>query len=180
MALVRICPVCGEKHPPNKTRCSKCQVGDMSRVVPMEESELEAASKNGMIKCPSCEEINPPGSKECKRCSLPLEDIAPVDNNEPGESGERHLILKLASGHEITVKDGDIIGRYNIAPDNLKVSKVHAKFTLENGKWCIEDLNSTNGTFLNNVRILTNNTVELRAGQKLSFSRSCEMIVQIN
>lgn len=33
-----------------------------------------------------------------------------------------------------------------------EVSRRHARFYLQNGTWCIEDLGSTNGTFVNSVR----------------------------
>jgi len=55
-----------------------------------------------------------------------------------------------------TDKEVITIGRnaYNdIQIDNLSVSKRHAKITHDKGGYCIEDLNSTNGTYLNEKKI---------------------------
>jgi len=55
-----------------------------------------------------------------------------------------------------TDKEMITIGRNNnsdIQIDNLGVSKKHAAITRQNGSYFIEDLNSTNGTLLNNERI---------------------------
>ena len=49
-----------------------------------------------------------------------------------------------------------IIGRSSNADiqiDNLAVSKLHAKLIKENGHYLVEDLNSTNGTFLNDRKV---------------------------
>jgi pSer/pThr/pTyr-binding forkhead associated (FHA) protein len=55
-----------------------------------------------------------------------------------------------------TDKDTITIGRNHnsdIQINNLGVSKKHAAITCENGSYFIEDLNSTNGTLLNNEQI---------------------------
>lgn len=40
-----------------------------------------------------------------------------------------------------------------IDPSDLTVSREHARMTLENGQWYVEDLNSRNGVFVNNQRV---------------------------
>jgi len=55
-----------------------------------------------------------------------------------------------------TDKETITIGRENnsdIQINNLGVSKKHASITRQNGGYFIEDLNSTNGTLLNNEKI---------------------------
>ena len=66
------------------------------------------------------------------------------------------LVLMLKGTELKTVetdKDTITIGRNNncdIQINNLGVSKKHAAITRQNGNYYIEDLNSTNGTLLNN------------------------------
>ena len=49
-----------------------------------------------------------------------------------------------------------VIGRNaenDIVIENLAVSKMHARIVEQDGAYYIEDLNSTNGTYLNKIRI---------------------------
>jgi len=43
----------------------------------------------------------------------------------------------------------------DLSIDDEAVSSQHARIKYENGNWLLEDLNSTNGTFLNDMRIYT-------------------------
>ena len=64
----------------------------------------------------------------------------------------KHTELKTLE----TDKDTITIGRNtnsDIQINNLGVSKKHATITRQNGSYFIEDLNSTNGTLLNNEPI---------------------------
>ena len=52
--------------------------------------------------------------------------------------------------------------------DNLGVSKQHAKIVKQDGGYVVEDLNSTNGTFINDKRVaraVLNNNDELHIGK---------------
>ena len=52
--------------------------------------------------------------------------------------------------------------------DNLGVSKQHAKIVRDDGKYVIEDLNSTNGTFIKDKRVaraVLNNNDEVQIGK---------------
>ena len=69
------------------------------------------------------------------------------------------ILLKFKNSEIKTIETdkGEItIGRNpgnDIHIDNLGVSKQHAKIFKQDGNYVIEDLNSTNGTFINNKRI---------------------------
>lgn len=69
------------------------------------------------------------------------------------------IVLKLKNTEMKTLEtDSDeiTIGRNknnDIQIDNLGVSKKHARIVRSNGIYMIEDLQSTNGTFLNSERI---------------------------
>lgn len=47
------------------------------------------------------------------------------------------------------------------------VSRRHARLILQDGRWCIEDLNSTNYTFLNRQKLLPGQRYPLRSGDEL-------------
>ena len=57
------------------------------------------------------------------------------------------------------------------------VSRRHARIFFKKGKWFIEDLNSTNGTYLNHRAI--KGIVELTDNSEVSFSSSVSFRVRI-
>lgn len=50
---------------------------------------------------------------------------------------------------------------------NKKVSSKHAEFVIKNGKIYVKDLNSTNGIFLDGIKIPQGAEVEIKIGQKI-------------
>jgi predicted component of type VI protein secretion system len=89
------------------------------------------------------------------------------------------LKFKNSEIKTIETDKGEItIGRNpgnDIHIDNLGVSKQHAKIFKQEGAYVIEDLNSTNGTFINNKRVakaILNDKDEVHIGKhslKISF-----------
>ena len=84
------------------------------------------------------------------------------------------ILLKFKSSEIKTIetdKDEISIGRNpncDIHIDNLGVSKQHAKIVKQDGVYVVEDLNSTNGTFINNKRVaraVINNNDEIHIGK---------------
>jgi len=51
------------------------------------------------------------------------------------------------------------------------VSRVHGCFYLDNGVWHIKDLNSTNGTFHNGIRLENNELVPVYAGDEIQIGK---------
>ena len=51
--------------------------------------------------------------------------------------------------------------------DNTAVGRVHAIFVSKNGVTYLKDNNSTNGTFINNVRVKTNSETQISSGDKI-------------
>jgi len=73
-------------------------------------------------------------------------------------------------------KDDYIIGRLSGYVDhvlmNNAVGKLHAQMICRNGACYVRDLNSVNGTFVNNKRIDSNKDVELKNNDKLQLANS--------
>lgn len=74
----------------------------------------------------------------------------------------------------LTLPEGDrgvfIIGRghgCNLVLSSMAVSRLHAELRLEDGRWLLADLGSTNGTRLNGWRI--DAPVEVRPGDQVTF-----------
>lgn len=70
------------------------------------------------------------------------------------ELAEQDMTLGREPGNEITINDAE-------------VSRKHARLFFQSGTYMIEDLGSTNGTFINNQRLMGPHA--LRAGEIVSF-----------
>ncbi len=60
----------------------------------------------------------------------------------------------------------------NLAINDYSVSRVHARITREEGFYYIEDLNSTNGTFKNGLRLQPYEKRRLEKGDELKFGKT--------
>lgn len=60
----------------------------------------------------------------------------------------------------------------NLAINDYSVSRVHARITREEGIYYIEDLNSTNGTFKNGLRLQPYEKRKLEKGDELKFGKT--------
>ncbi len=82
-------------------------------------------------------------------------------------AGESDIILD---------RDDFIIGRLEGHVDHIlynnAVGKLHAELINRNGVSCVKDLNSMNGTFINDNRLESNKEYELRANDKLRLANS--------
>lgn len=67
---------------------------------------------------------------------------------------------------------GRLEGQVDWVLRNRAVGKVHALITYRDGAYRLTDLNSRNGTYLNDKRIDSNKEYELRDGDRISFANS--------
>lgn len=82
-------------------------------------------------------------------------------------AGTSPVGLSYPDGAEITI--GREIGN-SIAPVAAEgLSRRHAKIVFRDGKWTIEDLGSTNGTFVNGKKI--DSPAEIKPGDKISCGK---------
>ena len=55
--------------------------------------------------------------------------------------------------------------------NNSRVSRQHAKITVsDSGQWTLEDLNSTNGTYINGKRMPTGQVLSLPSGSVIMLA----------
>jgi serine/threonine protein kinase len=101
-----------------------------------------------------------------------------------GDAGER-LRLRVtggnAQGTEIRIEDELLIGRQSSGEGSLgqdaEISRQHARISRANGEFVIEDLGSTNGTFVNGRRI-TGPEI-LSAGDRIQMGATT-LVVQVS
>ncbi len=126
-----------------------------------------------MITCERCKTENLEGSQYCDECGAPLK---PNPRSSSGFSGPpidgNGSKAAAASPQRPEDADGGVFPDVDLDADDpeAKVSRRHARVTLKNGEYFVEDLGSTNGTFLNRGK-------RLLPGQPQPLRESDEIIV---
>ena len=112
--------------------------------------------------CPECHHNNPANSNKCEKCGESL--LGELVKTATGATAINRDVLNqiwLVSIDNIfryQLSDGEtILGRQNVGADYLTVKdyvgRTHARITKMGDMVMIEDLNSTNGTYVNGERI---------------------------
>lgn len=65
---------------------------------------------------------------------------------------------------------GKMTDNVNMMIDNPMISRIHAKIYLKEGHYYIEDMNSSNGTYINNTLIQPHSLTEIDTGDYITFS----------
>jgi hypothetical protein len=176
-----ICPnkICNQEIPDDSCFCDQCGVplmrcdkcgfigankfcvkcgGSMSAIQPP--AAQTSASQEPAAPAPAAQ-------SSAKTPSLPPAPSTPVSEKPVVPSPGATVIVSLPAekvflchpeGWNIETADGDILGRTN-GPHASALGKFpvissnHAKVTRRNGEWFITDLNSTNKTYINGVKL---------------------------
>ena len=97
----------------------------------------------------------------------------------PGEEEyEPHLALISMNPRErnsiILLNDSYLIGKLknktDICIDHPSISRLHARITREGREFCLTDLNSTNGTYVNGRRLAVNEKVKIQLTDEIRFA----------
>ena len=99
------------------------------------------------------------GGRTGRVASVPPRAAAAVTGRKRGQRGPKTLVVTAGplTGTKITLGDQPIlIGRADdsplVLPDDFASSR-HARLTNRGGQWYVEDLGSTNGTYLDQQRV---------------------------
>lgn len=173
MAKHKICPNCGTKNPVDEIFCITC-FANIADVIPEEELEEEKdTSKKADVQENKQKTTNTDFLGSETNFSDDVEKTMII-------TGE--LVLKNAQ-FSIVVRPGDIVGRHFNGSQYLQsyktVSRRHARFTKEMGKWYVEDLESTNGTYLNGERLVPGRKYEISNGSMITLSTEVKFTVEI-
>lgn len=108
-------------------------------------------------------------------CEKPLETVSKAQTVEQNTDAKSSLQIRYQYDGEWKIKSlskgpviigrNDGVGIHVPSSSDMQVSRVHAKIWLENGKYWLEDLNSTNGTTVNSIEIT--DRYELREGDEI-------------
>jgi len=157
-----------------------------------------------MVKiCPACNEENPISEVICRVCMTNLTSVSPTQKKAkevlapaagpekaPDADGGRTIcsplpaVLSLSrpsDGRALPVADGSVLGRSGESgaffEKDRTVSRSHAKIHFNGDIWSIEDLNSTNGTWVNGKRLTPAHPSPIRVGDSIALSMACELKV---
>jgi len=145
----------------------------------------EATEMAISVTCPVCHVTNPAGEQYCADCgfllsSEPVEAQLPVEEGLPvGEGfqippppGPLVKLVDPSTGREFALKPGaNTIGRQDtdVLLTHPTVSRSHAKLTVADGKYILEDMGSTNGTFAGDSKVEPGQPIEVEPGTEIKF-----------
>ncbi len=90
---------------------------------------------------------------------------------------EQPLLVKAPSGGRVSIgryNPGEIAPSVDLTPYNgslMGVSRQHAIITREENMFALQDLGSTNGTWLNEVKLVPNQSYEMRSGDSIRLGQ---------
>jgi len=92
-----------------------------------------------------------------------------------GVDPEGHPVRLEIGAHELRMPGGLVIGRsaglVQCVIDRRTVSGAHARLKVDGGRILIEDLNSTNGTWINGRPLSPRHPSEIRLGDQIAFGK---------
>jgi pSer/pThr/pTyr-binding forkhead associated (FHA) protein len=155
----------------NEEKTQATDVGVTQMVV---EPTGEATQMAISITCPVCGTVNTGGDQYCADCGFLLSS-ALTDEGElkPDEDlGDMPKLVDASSGREFALNPGvNTVGRQDadVLLSHPTVSRSHAKLTVADGIFTLEDTGSTNGTFLDGAKVEPGQPVEINDGAEITF-----------
>ena len=161
MDLIKLCPACREENPVSEVICRMCMT-NLSSVSPVPRREHEEAIASV--------------SQPAEMSEAPAGDVTRV------EFAKRPVLTFLrVDGRGVPAADGTELGRSGdcaeLFSDVKTVSRRHARVTQSDGVWMIEDIGSTNGTWVNDRRLERGRPYPITSGDTVKLSLSCELRV---
>jgi pSer/pThr/pTyr-binding forkhead associated (FHA) protein len=197
MARVKKCPVCGTNNKPNAPFCKNDRVS-LQNISPTLEEEIknddepmEAEAAEAILEelCPNpiCRQPILPERSDCVYCNTPLlNEQQNIPINHPSISTVTSLKLEI-NGKLFEVEKRIVFGRdesispiASLVPQELdNISRRHAELWVDSDKAYVRDLNSTNGTFVNERKIPPDNNTLLHDGDSIRFAANLTARVRI-
>jgi len=137
------------------------------------------------MKCKECQMENIEGALFCEECGAKLDEMPDLVEMAV-EGGNTNIVLATSDGSklEIPAKDEIIIGREDpiseVFPDvdltglggmEKGVSRKHAVIHRSGTDFTVEDMGSTNGTYINKKRIQPHAPQTIKPGDEVKFGK---------
>jgi hypothetical protein len=198
MARIKKCPECGTSNKLNAALCKTDRIS-LRNVSPTEEKIMSAdesieavntdtkTAQGEKFPCPNCDAMVNPGEPECIYCHTPLtSEQPPISLDESPGNSIANLKLDI-NGNLFEVDKRIVFGRdkntspiASLIPHQLdNVSRTHAELWIEAGSAYVRDLNSTNGTFVNERRIQPHIATQIKDGDSIRFAADLTVRVRI-
>jgi predicted amidophosphoribosyltransferase len=162
------CPSCGTPATPGAAFCDNCGAS-LTGVAP---APPAAQPYPPPYPAPAAAPYPPPGAPAYPAPPAagppPRLVVQPSNISLPFPAGKAEII----AGREDPVSN--VFPEINLDPhggDEGGVSRRHAKFTLRGGQWYVEDLNSTNFTFVNKQKLQAGQPHPVNNGDEVRFGR---------
>lgn len=186
-----ICPTCATQNEEGAIFCDQCGANLAGPDPAGSMLSAEAALAANGNTCPVCGVAAMHGDAFCNECGAALGTVVPA-RRTPVQSAlsaavtaERAQIV-IDNGQSVVLsgKTSYLIGREDpmsgIFPeidttrsdgDVAGVSRRHAEIVQQSNQWFLQDLNSTNGTFVNNQRVSAQTRHPLHAGDQIRLGK---------
>ena len=131
----------------------------------------EATEMAISVTCPVCHVTNPGGEQYCADCGFLLSS-EPVEAPPEVSAEAVAKLVDPSTGREFALKPGEnTIGRQDtdVLLMHPTVSRSHAKLTAADGKYILEDMGSTNGTFADDAKVEPGQPIEVEPGTEIKF-----------
>jgi DNA-directed RNA polymerase subunit RPC12/RpoP len=200
------CTICGADNLEGAAYCEDCGSKLPTSPVPVKEHVEDyedepvpepSESPGGEVTCPACGAENPAGSRFCDDCGASLEAGnvgAAVEEAPSPDAGSSKAYAKLVvqdyDRDFVLDKDVITIGRQSpadgIFPDidltdvdeEAYVSRRHARILKKDDGFVFEDMGSSNGSFINNVRVAQGVQQFLNDGDVLRLGKSTMSLIK--
>ncbi|BAZ50565.1 FHA domain-containing protein [Nostoc sp. NIES-4103] len=98
-------------------------------------------------------------------------ELLHVQTNTSFEFAPNSAVIRIGKPNDQIPPDLDL----SSLPDVEVVSRIHAQIRVEGSNYFIEDLDSSNGTFLNNIKLEPRTLYQLKPGDKIDFGQGAKV-----
>ena len=160
------------------------EIPEIAEISPLEELEVSSPELDVASEMPESSNLITSEISAIEHPRSSSRPMSPVSESATQLQLQRIILFHVQSGDDIELsQNSDIIriGKPNSQippdidvsgfPDSNIVSRIHANIRVEGDTYFIEDLGSSNGTYINHKPLLTGNRHRLRCGDRISLGK---------